>query len=210
MGKLFRILKNNIGLIAIITAGLFVLVSTVINNIAEDIAPVETTPPVTAPSIPMPTSEPTPKPTESQEEGLNDSDIRQAPNLDVLIEDAAVDAAMAVVGIAYGVSYELSPLDMLAIMRPSIGDYLYTKFDRMYALMDWNKINTEKTVIYTDIVESGLLPGSSGIRVQAEILLKFVDGEQNPVKSRKNTLYLVDLERNFDFNIWTVTDVNIK
>jgi hypothetical protein len=210
MGRLFRILKNNIGLIAIIAAGLFVLVSTVINNIAEDIAPVETTPPVTAPSIPIPTSESTPEPTESQDEGLSGADIRQAPNLDVLIEDAAVDAAMAVVGIAYGVSYELSPLDMLAIMRPSIGDYLYTKFDRMYALMDWNKINTEKTVIYTDIVESGLLPGSSGIRVQAEILLKFVDGEQNPVKSRKNTLYLVDLERNFDFNIWTVTDVNIK
>jgi hypothetical protein len=210
MGRLFRILKNNIGLIAIIAAGLFVLVSTVINNIAEDIAPVDTTPPVTAPSIPIPTSESTPEPTESQDEGLSDANIRQAPNLDVLIEDAAVDAAMAVVGIAYGVSYELSPLDMLAIMRPSIGDYLYAKFDRMYALMDWDKINAEKTVIYTDIVESGLLPGSSGIRVQAEILLKFVDGEQNPVKSRKNTLYLVDLERNFDFNIWTVIDVNIK
>lgn len=210
MGRLIAILKNNSGLLLVVFVGLIVLISTVVNNIAETTVVEETLTPVTAPSSPIETSEPIPEQTESPKADVNNSDVIQAPDLDVLVQDAAVDAAMAVVGFAYSVDYNLSPLDMLAIMRPSIGDSLYSKFESMYSLMDWDKIKVEKTLIYSDILESSLIAGGGSSRVQAEILLKFVDGDQKPLKSREDTLYIVDLERSFDFNIWTVTDVNIK
>jgi hypothetical protein len=210
MLTVINILKNNRGLILIIVLGLIVLISTVFNNISSTISTETAPPPVVAPSTPVESEEPTAEETSPPSLDVNNSDVIQVPDFDVLVEDSAVDAAMAVVGFAYEIDYELSPLDMLAIMRPSISDTLYSKFERMYSTMDWDKIKAEKTIIYSDILESKLLTTGGETRAQAEILLKFVDGEQNPVKSRKDTWYIVDLERSFDFNIWNVTDVNIK
>jgi hypothetical protein len=206
---LTRVLKENKGFLIILTVLVLAGISILSNSISEDSDLASRDTPVSAPTSPAASEEPsTEAPVESSPR--NEQEIIQSDQIDQLMLDAAADTAMAVVSIGFETDYQIGHQDRLAILRSMVSKDLLGLFSSHYAKEDWNKVFEEKTQIFVEILEVEARPEIATGYIILDVKVEYLDGARNPVKSSNPSMFEVRLERTYDFNIWHATSINFK
>jgi hypothetical protein len=208
-----RVLKENKSFLIVLVVLIIAGISIISNNISEDSNLANRDTPVSAPTAPSTPNESTSEsPSEAPQDNTsqNEQDIVQSDQIDQLMLDAAADTAMAVVSIGFEMDYQIGPQDRLSILRSMVSEDLLNKFSLHYSKDDWDKVFREKIQIFVEILEVEARPEISTGYVIMEVVVEYLDGARNPVKSSNPSMFEVRLERTYDFNIWHVTSINFK
>lgn len=207
MNLLINFLKNNAGFISLLFIGIFVLVSLLSPSFVETSDKTINQPPLSAPTSPVSSPETNPPIVEEPFSLEEEVEVVEADDLEILLSDRAADAAMTVLGVGFGIEYNVNPEDRLSRIRPLTNTEVYNYFVRYYNSIDWAVANRQKIEIFADIEEINFLSYNSANKADIEVKVKYYGDDDKTIRNKDEEWFVVEVTRAAGFDGWLVTGI---